>query len=71
MNVETDQGTFAICMCGNPDGHVGAVWHPGCDHPSGAQLQPGEAEKIAHLIAPHQKIMEAHQEYVRALGGQV
>lgn len=71
MKVETDQGEFEICMCGNPDGHVGPVWHPGVEHPSGAQLEPGEAEKIAHLIEPHAKVMEAHRNYVQALGGQV
>lgn len=71
MEVETDQGTFQTCMCGNPDGHVGPVWHPGCEHPSGAVLEKGEAEKIAHLVEPHQKAVEAHRAYVEAMGGQL
>lgn len=39
--------SITICTCGNPEGHVGNVWHPGQPIPEGIKLT--EAELLAKL----------------------
>lgn len=55
MQIRTNQGVFETCECGNPEGHVGPVWHPGHAHPSGAKLLKGEDERLAPFLKPDEK----------------